>query len=139
LDVDLVGEGEVGLEQPGGEVTKGSQGKFAYGIIIKNVKEGPENIKHDDGNAKENNKSIFAAESEKIEKVFIPAAVDYRGVRGCRDEGHDDRHSGGFYGGQQNGQEKKDNEVEFTFAVQEAVEFLDYGFCGMQHRIKGRV
>jgi hypothetical protein len=80
LDVDFVGEGKVGFEQPGGEVTEGSQGKFVYGVIVKDIVKGPENIKDDDGYAEEDDEGVFVVEGEKIKKVFIPAGIYRVGV-----------------------------------------------------------
>jgi hypothetical protein len=80
LDVDFVGDGEVGFEKPCGEVTEGSQGKFIYGIIIKYIVKGSKNIKDDYRDAEGDNKGIFIVKSKKIEKVFVPAGINRIGV-----------------------------------------------------------
>jgi hypothetical protein len=72
LNVNFVGKGEVGFEEPDGKVTEGAQGKFVYGIIIKNIVKGSENIKDDYRNAEGYNKRVFVIETKKIEEVFIP-------------------------------------------------------------------
>jgi hypothetical protein len=76
LNIDLVGKGKVGFEKPGGKVTEGSQGKFIYGIIIKNIVKGSESIKDDYYDAEGDNKSIFVIKTKEIKKVFVPSGID---------------------------------------------------------------
>jgi hypothetical protein len=73
LDIDFVGEGEISFEKPPGKITESSQGKFVYGIIIKNIKKGSEKIEDDYGGSEGNNKTVFVIKTEKIIKVLIPA------------------------------------------------------------------
>jgi hypothetical protein len=99
LDVDFVGKGKVGFEKPGGKVTEGSQGKFIYGVIIKNIVKGSENIKNDYREAEKDDKGIFIAEIKKIKKVFVPAGINRTGIRGGGNKGHYHRNPGGFNDG----------------------------------------
>jgi hypothetical protein len=80
LNVNLVGEGKVSFEQPGGEVAESSQGKFIYGIVIKNIIQGPENIKGDYDDAEGDDKRIFVIKMKEAEKVLVPAGIDCIGV-----------------------------------------------------------
>jgi hypothetical protein len=96
LHIDLVGEGEIGFEKPGGEITKGSQRKFIYGVIVKDVIEGSKNVKDNYCDAEGDNKSVFIGKIKKIKKVSVPAGIYRIGIRGGGNKGHYHRNSGGF-------------------------------------------
>jgi hypothetical protein len=80
LDIRLIGKGQVGLKKPVGKIAESSQGKFIYGIIIKNIIQGPEYIKDYYGGPKKYNEFVFAGKTKKIKKIFVPARIDHVGI-----------------------------------------------------------
>jgi hypothetical protein len=99
LNVDFVGKGEIGFEKPCGKITEGSQRKFVYGIIIKDIVKRSENIKDDYRNTERDNKGIFIGKLKKIKKVFVPAGINRIRIRCDGNKGHYDRNPGGFNNG----------------------------------------
>jgi hypothetical protein len=100
LNINFVGEGEVGFKKPGGEITKGSQGKFIYGIIVKNVIQGSKTVKENYYDSERDNKCVFISKVEKIKKVFVPAGINRIRIRGRGNKGHYHRNPDGFSYGQ---------------------------------------
>jgi hypothetical protein len=80
LDIDLVGEGEVGFEKPGSKIAVGPQGKSINSIIINYIIHRSKNVKNDYRDAEGYDKSVFGIKIEEIKEIFIPARINRIGI-----------------------------------------------------------